>query len=164
MLDFDEIYMTYAKQVFGYIMSLTDDIHLSEEITQETFFRAYKNIKSFKGNCKLSVWLCTIAKNCLVDHMRHQKKYNETELSESISTSLLIVDDIVSKDNNKLIHKALHSLKEPYKEVFMLRHYSELSLKDIADIFSKTESWARVTYYRAKNQLKNILEEWEVDL
>lgn len=162
MQDFNEIYKTYSKQVYAFLMSLTDDAHLSEEITQETFYRAYKNINLFKGNCKLSVWLCTIAKNCLIDHIRKQRKYNEVELSDSVMSGSVIADDVVNKDIYKLMHKALHKLKEPYKEVFMLRYYSELSLKDIADIFSKSESWARVTYYRAKLRLKDILEEWEV--
>lgn len=164
MQDFEEIYTIYSKQVFGYLMSLTDDIHLSEEISQETFYRAYKNIKSFKGNCKLSVWLCTIAKNCLIDHIRKQKKYKEVELTESIISGSLIVDDVERNDTYKLILKAIHKLKDPYKEVFILKQFSELSLKDIAEIFSRSESWARVTYYRAKNQLKDILEEWEVEI
>jgi RNA polymerase sigma factor, sigma-70 family len=164
MQDFEEIYTIYSKQVFGYLMSLTDDIHLSEEISQETFYRAYKNIKSFNGNCKLSVWLCAIAKNCLIDHFRKQKKYKEVELTESILSGSIIVDDVERNDTYRLIQKAIHKLKEPYKEVFMLKQFSGLSLKDIAGIFSKTESWARVTYYRAKNQLKDRLEEWGVEI
>jgi RNA polymerase sigma-70 factor, ECF subfamily len=139
MQDFEEIYKIYSKQVFGYLLSLTDDIHLSEEISQETFYRAYNNIKSFKGNCKLSVWLCTIAKNCLIDHIRKQKKYKEVELTESIISDSIIIDDVERNDTYKLIQKAIHNLKEPYKEVFMLKQFSGLSMKDIADIFSKTE-------------------------
>ena len=161
MREFEEVYSKYAKQVYGYLMTITEDFHLAEELTQETFYRAYKNLKSFKGNSQLSVWLCSIAKNCYFDYLRNKKKYNATELTETIPSDYSISEYFEQKDNLKHIHKSLHNLSEPYKEVFMLRHFSKLSLKDIAENFPKSESWARVTYYRAKNQLKSMLKKQE---
>ena len=154
MVDFEKVYSEYYDTVFQYIWSLCKDEAWAEEITQEAFFKALKKIDSFRGECKLSVWLCQIAKNIFYT----QAKKRNREVSESILDTIPFCDtiqqEIISKEDVREIHKVLHTLDEPYKEVFWMRTFGELSFKDISELFGKSESWARVTYHRAKMKIK----------
>lgn len=152
---FDDIYKEYAQTVMKYLVKATNDYHLSEELTQETFLIAYKKLDSFRGDCKVSVWLCQIAKNLLYAHYRKTKvMFKEEELSEDIVFNLVTGQKIEDREQLLYIIKKIHELDEPYREVFLLRYNEEISLKEISELFGKSESWARVTYYRAKEQLK----------
>lgn len=157
MTDFQEIYAKYFKDVYRYILSLTKNEALAEELTQETFFKALKSIEKFDGKCKLYVWLCQIAKNTYFTYYKKEKRYN---YKATINNKLLnndLEEEIFSKEKAFEIHKILHTLKEPYKEVFSLRLFGELPFSQIAQLFGKTESWARVTYYRAKLKIQEDL-------
>ncbi len=157
MTDFNEIYSQYFKDVHKYVLSLSKNEAVAEEITQETFFKALKSIDKFNGTCKVYVWLCQIAKNTYFSYRKKMKKYSyDSDIEERV--------DDVNLDNRLFIaesafeiHKALHNLDEPYKEVFTLRLFGELQFAQIAELFNKTESWARVTYHRAKIKLKEML-------
>ena len=149
MQDFDRIYAEYFSEVYKFTLTLCGDAALAEEITQETFFKALKNIDSFQGNCKLSTWLCKIAKNTFYSYTKKQNRQAELSLEGLISEESL-EQRFADKETAYAIHEALHKLHEPYKEVFWLRTFGELSYAQIAALFGKTESWARVTYYRAK--------------
>ncbi len=135
-------------------MCLTGDHNLSDELTQETFYKAYKNINSFQGKCKMSVWLCQIAKNSYYSHLRKEKPSRKEELDEQITSNTDIQEQHILAHNNLTLHKIIHTLEEPYKEVFTLKVFGELSYKEIGEIFNKSESWGRVTYYRAKEKIK----------
>lgn len=155
MTEFEEIYSQYFTDVYKYALSLSRNEAVAEEVTQETFFKALKSINKFKGECKLCAWLCQIAKNTYFSLCQKKKRivnesYVEIE-SECIEQKLM------NKETALEIHKALHFLNEPYKEVFSLRVFGELSFLQISEIFSKTESWARVTFHRAKIKLKEDL-------
>ena len=155
-----ELYKDYFHDVFLYIRSLAGDEHLAEDITQETFFKAMKSVDSFRGDCDIRVWLCQIAKNLLFTHNKKQKRYTGEEIPETVPDNTVRVDELLENSAQSMeIHRVLHTLVEPYKEVFTLRAFGELSFRQIGDIFGKTESWARVTFHRAK--LK-IVEELEV--
>ena len=156
----EELYKDYFHDVFLYIRSLAGDEHLAEDITQETFFKAMKSVDSFRGDCDIRVWLCQIAKNLLFTHSKKQKRYTGEEIPETVPDNTVRVDELLENSAQSMeIHRVLHTLSEPYKEVFTLRVFGELSFRQIGDIFGKTESWARVTFHRAK--LK-IVEELEV--
>ena len=156
----EELYKDYFHDVFLYIRSLAGDEHLAEDITQETFFKAMKSVDSFRGDCDIRVWLCQIAKNLLFTHSKKQKRYTGEEIPETVPDNTVRVDELLENSAQSMeIHRVLHTLVEPYKEVFTLRVFGELSFRQIGDIFGKTESWARVTFHRAK--LK-IIEELEV--
>ena len=157
MDEFDKVYAEYFSEVYKFVISLCQNPELAEEITQETFFKALKNIDKFKGNCKLSTWLCKIAKNTYYSYV---KKHNgEIDYSPEIVISEENIEkQFVDKETAYAIHKVLHKLNEPYKEVFWLRIFGELSFLQIGAIFDKTESWARVTYYRAKVMIKEELQ------
>ena len=149
MLDFEKVYSDYYDIVFGYVLSLCGEEAWAEEITQEAFFKALKHINSFRGECKLSVWLCQIAKNTYYTAAKQQGRRADYPLEE-IQSDVTVEQKIVDRDTALQLHRLLHALREPYKEIFWMRTFGELSFKEIGVLFGKTESWARVTYHRAK--------------
>ena len=152
MEDYQELYTLYFQDVYKYMLALSRDPSLAEEITQEAFFKALKSLDSFQGQCKLYVWLCQIAKNTYLSYL---KKHKEPEKEETLTSSL--EEMMMDKESVFLIHQALHNLPEPYKEVFSLRVLGELSFRQIGLLFGKTENWARVTYHRARLRIKEEL-------
>lgn len=152
-MDIEKLYNDYFSVVYKYILSMSRDSHTAEEITQETFFKAMKKIDSFRGDCSIRVWLCQIAKNLYYDECKRRSRFDSLEDEEG-SETFSPETGLLNAENRKTINKILHSLKEPYKEVFTLRTYGELSFSEIAELFSKTESWARVTYHRARMMIK----------
>lgn len=157
MQDFDNIYSEYFSEVYKFVLSLCQNPSLAEEITQEAFFKTLKSIDSFKGNCSLSTWLCKIAKNTFLSYTRKENRRTDYPL-EFIPSEDNIEARLSDKETAYAIYQVLHTLKEPYKEVFWLRTFGELSFSQIGELFDKTESWARVTYYRAKLFIKEELE------
>lgn len=149
---FDNIYKENQEFIFRFLLKLCSDADLAEELCQETFYRAYMNFASLKNEQSASAWLCTIAKNTYFVWFNEQKK--KMDISDSLEdTSADISQMFEQKDLADRAFSSLHSLDEPYKEVFMLYVFGGLSLKAISSLFSKSESWARVTYYRAKQKI-----------
>ena len=156
----EELYNTYFHDVYLYMMSLSKSEEISEEITQETFFRAMKSLDKFEGKSSIKTWLFSIARNLFINHIKKQKRFSDDELPVDIpDVKSDFVEKISDSSEAVSIYKILHNLEEPYKEVFSLRVFSELSFKQIADIFGKTESWARVTFHRGKLKISEKLEE-----
>ena len=153
MTDFEKLFNEHREFIFKYLMKMTRDITLSEELTQETFFRAYMNYASLRNKEKASVWLCQIAKNTYFAWHNEQKKKGSLEDLEAVSDTNDIEEVFVQKELSQKALCCLHELEEPYKEVFMLSVFGGFSLKDISATFGKSESWARVTFYRAKQKL-----------
>ena len=153
MTDFEKLFNENREFIFKYLMRMTRDIMLSEELTQETFFRAYMNYPSLRNKEKASVWLCQIAKNTYFAWYNQHKKTDTLDLYEAIIDGKNIEDMFIQKELSQKALICLHELEEPYKEVFMLSVFGGFSLKDISSIFRKSESWARVTFYRAKQKL-----------
>ena len=159
MEDMEKIYEEYFETVNKYLFCLTHNNDISEELTQETFYKAVKKIDTYKGECKMSVWLCQIAKNLWYDQCRRNKKIINIDETESILNLQIInsVEDKVISDDEKLsIYKKMQKLDEKTREVIYLRITGELSFKEIGIILNKTENWARVTFYRGKNKLKEV--------
>lgn len=153
MESFEQVYSEYYDIVYRYVLSLCRDESWAEEVTQEAFFKALKKIASFRGDCKLSVWLCEIAKNTFYTQAKKKKRDVEFQ-PETISAEESMEQKIFDREDTIAIHARIHTLEEPYKEVFWMRTFGELSFKEISAIFGKTESWARVTYHRAKMKIK----------
>lgn len=156
-VDIEKLYKDYFSLVYKYVLSISRDPLTAEEITQETFFKAMNKIDSFRGDCSIKVWLCQIAKNLYYDDLKKQSRFEEMP-EEYADESLSVEEAMVRDADRKLINKILHSLKEPYKEVFTLRTYGELSFSEIAELFEKTTSWARVTYHRARMMIKEEMD------
>lgn len=161
MSDFEVLYRTHAKTVYYYLMSLCHDESLCEELAQETMFRAVMNISSLRDDTKALAWLCSIAKNLYFEY--HKKRKRLVGLDDSPHRQLPTQEDVQSdlekKDTASRILEIAISLEEPYREVFLMHAISDLPLKDISQRFGKSESWARVTYYRAKAKIISLMED-----
>ena len=161
-MNIEELYRTYFDIVYRYIRSVSQDGSLAEEVTQETFFKALKKADQFRGDCDVRVWLCQIAKNTLYDHLKKQKKQllgdEKLEKAESAGGELL-EEKLAQRSQAMEIHKVLLRLSDPYKEVFSLRTFGELTFREIGMLFGKSENWARVTYYRARVKIREELEQ-----
>ena len=154
----EKLYEAYYMRVFSYVMTLAGDKAQAEEITQEAFFRAFSKQSDFRGEADELTWLCAIAKNCFVDEKRRQNR--SAQIPEEIPDPGKSVEALAAdKDASLRIHMALHALEEPYREVFELRIFGELSFREIGTIFGKTENWARVTYHRARLKLQERMGE-----
>lgn len=147
------------EAVYRYTLSLCKNETQAEDITQDTFLKAMRAYDKFKGKCSLYTWLCSIAKREFLNRLRKQSR--ETDLDKNFHVPDEKGDSlenlIQKKDTAMYIHTLLHKMDEPYKEVFSLRVFGELSFSDIAKLFSKTESWARVTFHRARKQINEQL-------
>ena len=155
----EKLYEAFYMKVFSYVMTLAKDQNDAMEITQETFFRAISTEKSFRGESECFTWLCAIAKNLFIDETRKRSRFEDAPLDEQPDTGKSIEKSLADADTSIRIHRVLHGMEEPYKEVFQLRIFGELSFKEIASIFGKTETWARVTYHRARIIIRERMDE-----
>lgn len=158
----EKLYEVFYMKVFSYVMTLTRDKDDAMEITQEAFFRAIKTDQAFRGESESYTWLCAIAKNIFIDETRRRKRFTEEPEEDIPDVRKDIEGRLTDKESSLKIHQILHSLEEPYKEVFQLRVFGELSFKEIGAIFGKTETWARVTYHRARLKITERMEEHEI--
>lgn len=156
----EALYNQYFHDVFLYLKAITRSDDIAEELTQEAFFKAMKSADSFRGDCDVRVWLCQIAKNCYISFCRRHKLRTDDALPEDIPdpapAAQLVLED---RETVMEIHRILHGMKEPHKEVFTLRVFGELSYRQIGELFGKTENWAAVTFHRAKLEILKKLEE-----
>jgi len=162
MQDFEQIYEKFFRDVFLYIRSLSRDDLTAEEITEETFFKALKNIDSFDERCDIRTWLIQIAKNTYYSYLKKSKRQVDFPVDDVIISDCNVASVFEDKDTALRIHKFLFGMEEPYKEVFNLRIFAELSHIQIANLFGKTESWSRVTYHRAKAKIIEFIKEDEL--
>ena len=161
MTEFDKLYQAYFSDVFLYIRNLSGDADIAEEITSETFFKAMRAIDQFRGDCEIRVWLCQIAKNTYFSYLRKHDRLADIDELEAVDHqfSRKMEDRVADQDEAGDIHKAMHNLPEPYKEVFMLRIFGQLGYEQIGKLFSKSQNWACVTFYRAKKKILTQMEE-----
>lgn len=153
----EELYKEYSKLVYNYLYSLCRNKYTAEELTQETFYRAIKGVDKFKGNSKVTTWLCQIAKNIWIDYLNHEKQVSLVPFDDD--TQNLFIEKMVESETEERdeiidLYKQIHKLDEKTKEVCLLRIRGELSFKEIGEILGKTEEWARITFYRGKIRLK----------
>lgn len=164
MTEFEKIYETYFGDVFLYLKRLTGNENLAEDLTSETFFKAMRSLKAFRGDCDVRVWLCQIGKNCYYSYLKKQRRLadsGQTDRLEEIPDNAASLEEcLIDQSEAQRIHRLLHELPEPYKEVFMLRTFGELSFSQIGDIFGRTENWACVTYHRARTKIRKGMEDF----
>lgn len=157
--EFDEIYRLYSADLYHFILSLCKNDSLAMDIMQDTMLRAIENIDKFKGNCSIKTYLFTIARNLYLDTLKKSENKNissdgtEQEFADGTS----FVDRLTDKESALTIHRLLHCLDEPYKEIFSLRVFAELSFREIGDIFGNSENWARTAFFRAKKKLITLM-------
>lgn len=161
MTDFEIIYRKYFQYVYYYMLGICGSREIAEEVTQETFFTALTTKAKFQEKSDVRTWLCHIAKNKYISTLRKQKKIEKDVDLNSIEDHIDFSSQLLQKETAMRIHKYLHMLEEPYKEVFSLRVFGELPFKDIGMIFEKSDAWARVTFSRAKQKIKERMEQDE---
>ena len=157
-MDYEKLYNSYYMQVYSYAVALTKNPEQAEEIAQHTFVKALSSKAGYKGKSSELTWLCSIAKNLYYDELRRNQRISSLGENLHISSEVDIEQAVSDSDMAFRIHLVLHKLDEPYKEVFQLRVFGELSFSQIATIFGKTESWARVTYHRAKLKIQERMD------
>lgn len=156
MVNIEEAYKEYFDTVYGYLFSLTGgNQYLSEELTQETFYRATNKINEFRGDSKMSTWLCQIAKYAFYQTLDKEKRRKEISLDDAVEMAMgeEIEKSIVESEAKLNIYKKIQNLNSPMRDVIMLRLTGDLSFKEIGDVLGQSENWARVTFYRAKQIL-----------
>ena len=179
MIAMDDVYREYSNMIFRYLLTLCGDEHLAEELTQETFYQAVRSADRYDGTCKVTTWLCAIAKNKWKEHLRRHP--STVPLEESLldigsdspgsrtghraappagpgTPAASAEDAFLTKTGEIEVHKAIHRLADPVREVVQLRLLGGLSFREIAEVMDRTEEWARVTYYRGKLSLRKELE------
>lgn len=159
MQDIEEVYKEYSNTVYKYLFCLTDKEEIAEDLTQETFAIAIKEINKFRGDCKISVWLCQIAKHLWYKELKKSKKNKSisiNELDEEIKTFETTEDIICEKEEKLKLFKDMQKLDEQSREVMYLRMAGNLSFIEIGEILGKTPNWARVTFYRAKQKIREV--------
>ena len=159
MATFQKIYEDYARPVYRFLLQLTANEDKAEELLQETFYRALKSIDRFEGRCSLYTWLCQIGKNAWYKECRRSKQFEQLPLEElSVSAEEDPEAMLLKKEQQMLIREAILKLEEPYQDVFIMHVLGEIKLVEIAAIYGKSESWARVTFFRGKQKiLKEVL-------
>ena len=161
-MEFDKIYKKYFSDVFRYVRKMSNNKHIAEEITADTFFKAMNNIDKFRGDCDVRVWLCQIAKNSYLSYLKknsHIEDIDDMEFEKKVVNDKDFEEKLIRNDEAMQIQKLLHEISDPYKEVFMWRVFAELSFKQIGQMFNKSENWACVTYHRARTMIRNRLED-----
>lgn len=154
MIDMDSIYREYANPVFKYLMTLCYEEETAQELTQETFYQAVKSAGKYDGSCKVSTWLCQIAKHLWYQELDRRKRKGTSPLDENlVSPKTALEEELCIREEKMVLFRKVHVLEETAKEVVLLRLTGEFSFREIGDIFGKNENWARVTFYRAKQKL-----------
>ena len=159
MTEFADIYETYFADVELYLRAICRDEALAEELTEQVFFRALKALPTFRGDCDIRTWLCAMARTAFVSHQRKEKPSQSIEELQIPDSRKTVEEWIVDQEQAMAIHRILHDLPEPYKEVFSLRIFGQLSFGDIGSLFGRTANWACVTYHRARQKIQSEMEE-----
>lgn len=159
MTEFERIYRMYFTDVELYLRAITKDASLAEELTEQVFFQALKALPTFRGDCDIRTWLCAMARNCYISHLRKSKPTEDIVGLQIPDPKQAVEEQVADRQQAMAIHRILHDMPEPYKEVFSLRVFGQLSFVDIGSLFGRTANWACVTYHRARQKIQEKMEE-----
>ena len=158
MTEFEIIYREYFRSVELYLLALCKDESLAEELTAQVFYQALRSLPKFRGDCDISTWLCAMAKNAYISHLRKLRPSVSIDTVAVPDTGKSVEERVMDTAQARIVHRVLHDLPEPYKEVFSLRVFGQLSFAEIGDLFGRSQNWACVTYHRARQKIKDALE------
>lgn len=158
-MDMDAVYREHAQMVYLYLMSLCNDTHLAQDLTEDTFLKAMRTIDTWRGDCALASWLCAIARNeYLSDRRRHKRRAAQTgELPDHAQDAPETL--LLREERYLTLMRRVHALGEDAREVFYLRAMGDMTFAQIGSVMGRTENWARVTYYRAKERIRREMDE-----
>jgi len=157
--EFESIYRRYFSDVELYLRAICHDAHLAEELTEHVFFQALKALPEFRGDCDIRTWLCAMARNAYLSHLRKTKPTEDIAQIQIPDPKQAVEEQVADRQQAMQIHRILHQMPEPYKEVFSLRVFGQLSFGDIGGLFGRTANWACVTYHRARQKIQEKMEE-----
>ncbi len=163
MGEFEEVYRSHYKDVYKFLYFTCGKNHsLAEELTQETFYEAFRCYHKYDSSCSVTTWLCAIGKNLWFHYLRKNKgiPVDYSVLSEMVSNEP-DSDPMFNVERDEVclkVRKAIASLKPRYREIVWLRSIAELPFSRIAEIMNISENSAKVLFFRAKNQIKEKLE------
>lgn len=155
--DIEILYSEYAQAILKYLLSLGCDFHTAEDLVQETFYQAIRSINRYDGSCKISVWLCQIAKHLWYREIERRNKHPIVELSEHITDDDNITEEYIEYETKNQLKKIIDEFPDKLQQVIKYRIYENMSFREIGFVLGETENWARVTFYRCKNK---IIERW----
>ncbi len=157
MTEFEQVYRSYFRDVELYLRAICRDESLAEELTEQVFFQAMKALPKFRGDCDIRTWLCAMAKNCYLSNLRKNRPGESIDELQLLDTGRSMEERFADEEQAMEIHRILHTLPEPYKEVFSLRVFGQLSFENIGLLFGRNANWACVTYHRARQKIKDKL-------
>ena len=159
MRGFEELYTAQGKPVYRFLLTLTGDEHQAEELLQETFYQAFLHIDRFEGRSSLYTWLCSIGKNAWLRECRRRSRFSDTPYEELKLTDPAPAPEeaMLQREQGQRLRRAVLQLEEPQRDVFILHAYGGLKLREIAALYQKSESWARVTCFRARKTIQEVL-------
>lgn len=149
----DELYEQNAKIVYHFLYSRCHDVQLAQDLTQETFLRAYQSLERYDGSCKISTWLCQIAKHLFYQYLQKNGCEIPAEIEEKQSAVTDTEKQVLTKLELMDVLKEMQKLPDKMREVIYLRITGDLSFKEIGEILGRSENWARVNFYRGKEML-----------
>ena len=160
MSAYDELYDLYAERLYYYCFKLTKDSYMAEDLTQTTFLKAIEKLHTFKNQSSVFTWLCTIAKNEFINELNKNKRLSYEKILDIYhEDDVANVEDIViSKHIIRKLARIIKNLDEPFRDIFILRVYNEMSFKEIGSLFNKSDIWARVNYHRAREKIINKIQ------
>lgn len=161
MEQFEDIYSKYYQKLYLFLLKLSGDQSLAEELTQETLYKAFLHIDQYEGRSTLYTWLCEIAKNSWLAEIKKQKRLIRPEETWEPASKENLEEDVLHRHMLNAMRREILRLKEPYMSVCVLRIYGELSYAEIAAEFDRSESWAKVTYFRGKAKLAERMEKYQ---
>ncbi|MDG5786401.1 RNA polymerase sigma factor [Evansella sp. AB-P1] len=156
----DEAYEQYSDAIFKYICMMVRDYQQGQDLTHETFIKAYENYESFEGKAELKTWLFRIAHNVTIDYVRKKKPLRliESFLNNKKDPSPLPEENLKIQEDVKVLYKGISNLKPAYKEVIILRKIKGFSINETSEILHWSENKVKVTLHRAMPLLKKELE------
>ena len=157
--ELDEIYRAYSGDVYRYIFSLCRNEHLAQDLLQDVMLKAVTGFDKFRGDSSVKTWLFSIAKNLYLNHIKRADNRNLPIEEDILPAEDHLEERIMDQSQALDLHRLVHALDEPYREIFTLRVFAELKFDDIGAIFGKTGNWARVSFYRAKEKIISMMKE-----
>ena len=158
--EFEQIYRAYFQDVELYLRAISHNESLAEELTEHVFFQALNALPKFRGDCDVRTWLCSMARNAYLSHLRKERPSQPIDELEISDPKQAVEEQIMDAQQAMAVHRVLHDLPEPYKEVFSLRVFGQLSFGDIGSLFGRTANWACVTYHRARQKIRDEMGEY----
>lgn len=162
MIDIEKIYSLYFEDVYKFILYLSKNKQIAEDVTSETFLKAMDNIGKIKKEDSIKTYLLQIGKNTYYTYI---KRKNRTVLledyEENIANKENIEEDFIKKEEKTYVENLIEKLEEPYREIVKLRIYEEMSFKEIGLIYNRSDNWACVCFYRAKEKIKEGMKSYE---